>query len=177
MDKYVVGTVLTSCEDNKYRMVKVKSEGIWTESPLLLSVNQIYLSKDDRVLIDIEESPIIVGKIFDDLQLAVSQQGDGTILFESKNESDYIQSRISKEKVVIKTSKGVEVSITLENVDVKATVITIEAPEVTLKSDEIKLDGKISMTHDIASPNGKGGFCGLKNCLFSGGPHTTSETT
>lgn len=57
--------VLTSSQDDDLRRVKVKSEGIYDESPLIESVNGLFLRPGEIVYVDVSdgyEAPFIIGR-------------------------------------------------------------------------------------------------------------------
>lgn len=72
------------------------------------------------------------------------------------------------EKITIKGNVNVEVS---GNADIKVSgKTTIDSPEVNITG------GKLTTPNGgNAVANGMGGFCGVKNCIFSGVPHISNE--
>lgn len=57
--------VLTSSQDDDLRRVKVRAEGIYDESPLIESVNGLFLRPGEIVYVDVSdgyEAPFIIGR-------------------------------------------------------------------------------------------------------------------
>lgn len=66
MSKIIRAQVLTASEDSSDRRVKLKADGIWDESPLIDSINGLFLRKGEWVFVDVSdgyESPLILGRV------------------------------------------------------------------------------------------------------------------
>lgn len=218
-----IAEVLTNCEDDPYRRVKLKSESVWEESDLAPSLNGMYLEIGDTVLVECEggdvANPIIIGRI----RTAKQQEADpkmdkeGVIIYQAKNGEDWSMMKVTKDSVFWENSKGVHLYVEGDSVDIKVTkdvTLNVEgnvtqtvkgnveqsvegSQTLTVKSDsKIKVEGNAEL--DVSSnvtfkatkttidsmlecaragiPDGKGPFCGLPQCLFSGAPHSASKT-
>lgn len=217
----VLAEVLTNCEDDEYRRVKVKSPHVWEESDLMPSLGTIYLNVGDQVIVDISDgvdNAYIRGKIRNRKQKdEVSRSDvDGVLLYEAIKGEKWSAAWVNETNGVVtwKNSDGVtlevngtNISVTTEgdiqvkcsnasveattNVNVKCEAANVEAnSDITVKcsnanvesstsavkAENIELDGKVSFTHGHGVPDSKGPLCGLPQCLFSGAPHSSSET-
>lgn len=196
----VLAEVLTNCEDDIYKRVKVKSPHVWEESDLIPSLNGIYLEKGDQVIVDISagvDNAYIKGKLYNKNQNDKSVKGEGVILYEARNGEDWTAAWVTKDKFYWKNSKGVSVSIQGDKIEIsqktkfekadeynieasklyiKAESAVIEASNAEVKSDSIKLDGKVEFTHGSGAPDGKGPLLCIPNCLFSGAVISGSKT-
>lgn len=57
--------VTTNSWEDELRRVKIKSEGIYEDSPLIETVNGLYLRKGEKVYVDVSdgfEAPFIIGR-------------------------------------------------------------------------------------------------------------------
>lgn len=181
----ILAEVLTNVEDDKFGRVKVKSPKVWEESELMPSLNSIYLDKGDQVLVNIDEgvdNAYIVSKVRSKKQVAKSQKGKGHIIYESSKEGKWATLWASEGNLYWKNSDGVEVQIEGTKVSIKskdinfnADNVKVEAKNAEIKATNIKFDGAMEETANALPANGKGAFCGLPACLFSGSPHTVDK--
>lgn len=110
MNNYVLAEVLTDSLDDKFFRVKLKSENVWVESPLICSVNAIPLKKGDLVIVDVSQgydAPIIIGKHC----ASPSNFGNAQIVAESQSKKDWSVIAMSSKTVTIKSSTGMTVEI------------------------------------------------------------------
>lgn len=173
----VKAEVITNCTEDPYWRVKVKSDGIWEESQLIPSLNSVYLEKGDTVLIEMTgmSDPVIMGKLMDASQKSKNPMGGSPVLFQAKNGSKWIAAIVKEGRLEIKTSDGAEVLIEGGALDMEVETVDIKATKITIKGDNIEVVGSV-LHKGVASPNAKGAFCGLPNCLFSGAPHSSDQT-
>lgn len=181
-----IGTVLTNSEEDEFKRVKVEALGFYEESELMPSVNSIYLSKGDRVIIDTTygvDNAFILGKFRDKLQNENSQQGEGQIIYETKTDDGWSELRAVGNGVIWSNSEGVKLTIEGENITLECTSLSIQSEECTLKSDSVAIEansteikGKVTIPNTASAAKATGPFCGVPNCLFSGAPHLTDST-
>lgn len=135
----VIAEVLTNCEDDVYRRVSLKCEGIWDESDLAPSLNGIYLEKGDTVLVEYEdpENPIILGRLRTAKQKDNDPQteNEGVIIYQAKNGEDWSVLKVSKDSVYWENSKGVHLYVNGDSVDINVT-----------KDLTLSVDGNITQT-------------------------------
>lgn len=197
----VIGTVLTNCEEDDFRRVKVSSPHVWQESDLMPSIGAIYLDKGDQVIVDISsgvDNAFIRGKVMNSKQKEKSVKGEGVLLYEAQKDGKYSAAFVTEQNFTFINSDGVKIevnganiTITQENkqvnatnlkievketVSVKADKVNVESSNAEVKSQNIKLDGKVTFTHGSGQPNGKGPLLCIPNCLFSGAPISGNET-
>lgn len=166
----IIAEVLTNCEDDKYRRVKLKALNVWEkESDLIPALNGIYLEKGDTVLVDIEggiTQAFIRGKILTDKQLKNSPQGEGVVIYEAKNGSKWVQLRCEKGNFLWSNSDGVKVTI-------KGRMMKIEG---TLKlTVDSKVTDIVGATATAAIPFTSGNFNCIPNCPMLGVPHGINQ--
>ena len=165
MSRIIRAKVVTNSSDDKYSRVKLQSDGLWEESELVESINMIPLSKGDIVFVDVTEgfeSPLILGRAANkDYKPAESVEGE--ILYQSSNGSDYTIAFVKNNNLEIRNSNGVKISVNKGNV-------TISGASVSITQGSITIDGTVS-------PTGKGAFCAIPVCPFTGANHTGPKVT
>lgn len=160
MSRIIRAYVLTSSSADEYARVKLKSPGVWDESPLVESVNMIPLSKGDVVFVDVSSGfnyPLIIGRAANS-KYEAKHKGNGSILFQSSEGSDYTVCFAKNDQIELYNSKGLELTI-------KGNAISITAG-----------GGTLSMNGTV-SPTGSGPFCALNTCPFTGAPHTGNKVS
>lgn len=180
----VIAEVLTNCEDDEYRRVRVKSPHVWEESDLMPSLGTIYLNEGDQVIVDISDgvdNAYIRGKIRNKKQKDEVSRSDveGVLLYEAIREGKWSAAWVNETSGIVtwKNSDGVTIEVNGQDINITTGGdISVNCTNATVKSDNIELDGKVKFTHGFGPPDGKGPLCGIPNCLFSGAPQGSSET-
>lgn len=136
MSRIIKAIVITNSTEDLYGRVKVKSEGLWKETPLISVLNGIPLKKDDVVYVDVSEgfiNPFIIGKAIDTDQKK-SKNLDGQILFDSSDGDKWTIAAIRGSNLEIHNSKGLEIVISGGDIKIKAENIKIDADKVQINS-------------------------------------------
>lgn len=195
-------TVLTNCTEDPQWRVKLQCAGVWEESELIPALNTPYLDKGDEVLVLMEDiyNPVILGRICNQPQTSVNKNSDGPIVFQAVKEDNWIVARLLESDIKIITSKGTEVTVSLEGIEIKtkttknmsdesmtnetkdyqlkaSSSIKIEGGTVNVKGSTVTIEGKTDFKNPIGPPDGQGPLCGIPNCLFSGAPHSAKSTS
>ena len=119
--RVVKAEVLTSSSDDDLCRVKLKSAGLWDESPLIQSVAGVPLIKGNLVYVDITqpESPLILGPASDKKTTHVTNL-KGSVLFESKRDNNWVIAYVDGNKLNIADSGGVSIEINNGRVKIEA---------------------------------------------------------
>ena len=189
--KIIKGESLTSSIQDSFWRVKVKAEGYWEESDLLPVLNEVYISEGDQVLILVEDiyNPIIIGRFPNKKQIDTDPVKNPIVL-QSRNGDNWIAVSVSDEAFTLTTSGGTVLEVkdksitkkveeqndTHDKLTIEATTeLNLKAGTLKIKGDSITIEG--STTHSgTAAPTGKGAWCAIPNCLFSGAPHIGDKT-
>lgn len=190
--KIIKGEAVSSSIDDELWRVKVKAEGFWDEpSDPLPVLNEVFISEGDQVLILMEDiyNPIIIGRYPNKNQIDLDKV-KRPVVFSARKGDNYITVSISDESLELKTSGGSVIEIkdkvfnkSIEENNIKndklvveaKTELTVKAGTISVKGDSITIEG--STTHSgTAAPTGKGAWCAIPNCLFSGAPHIGDKT-
>nr|DAI54979.1 MAG TPA: hypothetical protein [Caudoviricetes sp.] len=194
----LIGKVLTNCEEDSFGRVKVSIPNVFEFSPLLPSLNSIYLEVGDSVLVDLSLGPdnaFILGKVYDYNQAQSSPKGDYFTIYEAKSGSEWSRLGVSGTKLVWENSSGVQLhvdgtkisltpfdSLSVEGQDISVICdsATVSAKSVDLSTDQMTHSGS-QLNHNIpttqkpsfsSTPTATGGYCALRTCLYTGSPHT-----
>lgn len=122
MSKIIKATTITSSSDDNYARVRLKSEGIWDESPLVMSINQLPLVKGESVFVDVSdgyENPIILGRCSDS-DTKKMKPTNGSVLFQSGSEQSWIVGFVKSNKLEVHTSSNVSITIEGDKVKINA---------------------------------------------------------
>lgn len=80
---------------------------------------------------------------------------------------------VTPKETAIKVGDSTKVIVNNESVNVEAggSKITIKDGEVTIDAKSVKVSGGQLEVNGTATPNGKGAFCGIQVCPFTGSTH------
>lgn len=129
------GVATTSSSEDELGRVKVECKNLWeTESTLLPVLNNIYISKGDRVILfspeNLQQSLFVLGKF----QSKANQANDAVdsknkaTLFQARVEDTFIMGTQDEKSIHVETDKGFKFDLTSDTV-------SIEVPEgYTLKA-------------------------------------------
>lgn len=154
--------VLTDSSEDQFARVKLYSEGVWEESPLIESINAIPLKVGDFVFVQMEDDsrqPLILGRAQGSYQ-HYSTATNGSVLFDSSNGSKWTVAYVRNNQLVIETSDGSKIEVDNGNIQVKVGTLTV--------TGALHVDGEVA-------PTNSGGFCAIKYCPFTGAPHIGNE--
>lgn len=129
MSKIIKAIVKSNSVDDSYARVKLASDGIWTETGLVCSINGIALKTGDSVYVDVSdgyECPLILGRALDNTN-KFEYTHEGSILFESSNGSDWTLGFVNLGKLKIVNSEG--------------TTIVVDGANISIESDQITING------------------------------------
>ena len=123
------GIATTSSSDDELGRVKVECKNLWEkESTLLPVMNNIYISKGDRVVLfspeNLQQSLFVLGKF----QSKSNQANDSIdskkkgVLFQARVEGTFVMGTHDEKSINIETDKGLKINITSDS-------FTFEVPE------------------------------------------------
>lgn len=122
MSKIIKATTTTSSDDDNYARVKLKADGIWEESPLVMSINQLSLVKGESVFVDVSdgyENPIILGRCSDS-DTKKMKSTNGSILFQSGSEQSWVVGFVKSGKLEVHTSSNVSITVEGDTIKINA---------------------------------------------------------
>ena len=155
----VQAEVTTNSSEDKQMRVKIKSEGIWSDTPLIPSVGGLPLNKGNIVYVYCEgndfSNPIIVGRAMNK-SVTYKKSDNGSILWESVDGSNWSICYVMGSTIKISTSMGLEIKVDGGSVDIDAQSLTIKDSTVVKHSGFVNITGTIAAglvadpTHEYA---------------------------
>lgn len=132
------GVATTSSSDDELGRVKVECKNLWEkESTLLPVMNNIYISKGDRVVLfspeNLQQSLFVLGKFQSKSNQAndsIDSKKKGT-LFQARVEGTFVMGTHDEKSINIETDKGLKINITSDS-------FTFEIPESYKLKSKIK---------------------------------------
>lgn len=151
--------VTTNSSDDEYGRVKVYSEGVYDDTPLIESVGCIPLHKGDHVYLDVSEdhsNPLILGRASSKSQKWETGT-NGSVLWESSDGTSWSVCYVKLDKIVIETSNRVKITVDGTNVD-------FDIPSLKITGGSMEMRG-------TCAPTGQGAFNCIPTCPFTGVTH------
>ena len=123
------GIATTSSSDDELGRVKVECKNLWEkESTLLPVMNNIYISKGDRVILfspeNLQQSLFVLGKFqskSNQVNDSIDSKKKGT-LFQARVKGTFVMGTHDEKSINIETDKGLKINITSDS-------FTFEVPE------------------------------------------------
>ena len=169
MSKIIRAIVQSNSSEDANARVKISAEGVYptsSESPLIHSVGGIPLKKGDVVFVDISNilNPLILGRSMHSNN-SFKKDLEGSLLFESADDSEYTFCSVKPSSLNIYNSNGVEIKIDSSGVSIKT------SSSVTIKSPKVKVTGGQLQVSGTVTPGTSGPFNCLTTCAYTGAPH------
>ena len=139
-----------------------------------------YATADGSTSINIKPDNSLVIKNLDKSTVIIDKEGNITVNNEGKTEINTKGDTNIKVdgKTSVETKGDTEITTSgSTSIDTKGKTeisskgkTTIDSPNVEITGGQVKIGG-------VATPNNKGAFCGIPNCLFTGAPHISDTIT
>lgn len=143
----VQAEVTSNSSENKQYRVKIKSDGIWSDTPLIPSVGGLPLNKGNMVYVYCEgndfTNPLIIGRCMND-SVSYKKDDNGSILWESVDGSSWSICYVMGDKLNIYTSNGLTVKIDGGKMDIDAQTIEISDSTTIKHKGQMKIKGVVA---------------------------------